>query len=98
MLCMQILRVMADGDKCDIIYLPPRNAGDRLPVELLDAYEGHYSVNCINDFIRLCSSYTLHLISFHNMPLATFIILYCLSVSLQAPNPPFPQMLSAIDY
>jgi len=38
--CAQILRVVADGDKCDVIYLPPRTAGDRLPVELLDAYEG----------------------------------------------------------
>jgi len=37
---MQILRVMAGGDKCDVIYLPPRNVGDRLPVELQDAYEG----------------------------------------------------------
>jgi len=43
MLCEQILRVMADGDQCDVIYLPPRNAGDRLPVELQDAYEGHSS-------------------------------------------------------
>jgi len=42
MACMQILRVMADGDKCEVIYLPPRNASDRLPVELLDAYEGQY--------------------------------------------------------
>jgi len=39
----QILRVMTDGDKCDVIYLPPRSAGDRLPVELQDAYEGQYS-------------------------------------------------------
>jgi len=33
---------MAVGEKCDIIYLPPRNAGDRLPFELQDAYEGQY--------------------------------------------------------
>jgi len=39
--CVQILRVLADGEQCDVIYLPPRNAGDRLPIELLDAYEGH---------------------------------------------------------
>jgi len=45
--CVQILRVMADGDKCDVIYLPPRNAGDRLPVELLDAYEGLHYLNCL---------------------------------------------------
>ena len=43
---VQILRLLADGDKCDVIYLPPRNAGDRLPVELLEAYDGHCSFNC----------------------------------------------------
>jgi len=51
--CCQILRVFADGDKCDIIYLPPRNAGDRLPVELIDAYEGHCFSNDLCDFLIL---------------------------------------------
>jgi len=44
---VQILRVLADGDKCDVIYLPPRNAGDRLPVELLEAYDGHCCFICV---------------------------------------------------
>ena len=54
--CTQILRVVADGDKCDVIYLPPHNAGDKLPVELLDAYEGHCSLNCFVLLLLLWTS------------------------------------------